>query len=187
MKLVHVLVLGGLFSTLLGCGSTSAGNDPSEVAPATTVSMAQRTLVFNQQPLGQADADAVARIDQTRGAPLPDGNYWYDNESGALGPWGGPAQEFVPAQLNIGGPMVPNASTGGTAVFVNGREIHPEELITLQNVVGREVPQGRYWMDFQGNAGPEGGASLINLFVALHQTGSPPPGTPPIGGYPPGR
>jgi hypothetical protein len=51
-----------------------------------------------------------------------------------------------------------------TGVFVNGRELHPLDVIGLQGLIGQVWP-GRWWVDAQGNYGVEGGPTLGNLMV----------------------
>ena len=93
---------------------------------------------------------------------IQDGAYWYDPQSGAWGLQGGPTAGFIVAGLDIGGTLKANASGGRTGVYVNGRALHPQDLAALQQLVGPLQP-GRYWLDAQGNAGPEGGPAAVNL------------------------
>jgi hypothetical protein len=58
--------------------------------------------------------------------------------------------------------MPANCSGQGTGVFVNGRELHPADVLTLTQLT--LVAPGRYWMDANGNFGFEGDAALTNLF-----------------------
>jgi hypothetical protein len=51
-----------------------------------------------------------------------------------------------------------------TAVFVNGRELHPQDLLGLASITG-PVAAGRYWLDGQGNFGIEGGGVAGNLLL----------------------
>jgi len=114
--------------------------------------------------------DALER--QWNGNRIPDGAYWYDNMTGASGRWGGPMAGLLPAGLQLGGPLPPNASGGGngtiTNVWVNGRELHPYDVQRLQQLVG-QVYQGRWWVDAAGNFGQEGGAALGNLYTLSQQ------------------
>ena len=57
-------------------------------------------------------------------------------------------------------------SQGGTGIFINGREIHPMDQMALQQIFGTTIP-GRYWLDAQGNLGPEGGGAIANLAAAI--------------------
>ena len=74
---------------------------------------------------------------------IPDANYWYDPVLGAWGPRGGPIMGFILPGLNIGGPLQEDASGGGTNVFVNGRELHPYDLMALQQIAGLFVAAQR--------------------------------------------
>ncbi|MEE2636979.1 MAG: hypothetical protein VYE68_07070 [Acidobacteriota bacterium] len=60
-----------------------------------------------------------------------------------------------------------------TGVFINGREIHPEEYFYLLALTGTVVP-GRYWLDATLTGGFESGPALFNLVVlAQAATGGP--------------
>jgi hypothetical protein len=136
---------------------------PSSTAPG---SPPARRISFNGKPLSRAQLATLARLEgQGR---VPDGEYWYDAKTGAAGPWGGPALAFLPAGLDLGGPMPANASGGGqgmlTGVFINGRELHPIDVAGLQDLLGAVYP-GRWWVDAQGNYGMEGGPPMGNLLV----------------------
>lgn len=139
---------------------------------ADSAQLGGRRITINGRPLNAADAVTLARLEQQTGRRAPDGSYWYDSQTGATGQWGGPTVGFLPAGLRLGGPLPPNASGGGagqlTAVFINGREIHPTDLAGLSSLVGPIQP-GRYWVDAMGNAGLEGGPTLVNLMVLMQQ------------------
>ena len=63
--------------------------------------------------------------------------------------------------------MPADISGRGTGIFFNGREIHVQDQMALQQVFGLTIP-GRYWLDAQGNLGVEGNTSPIaNLAVAV--------------------
>jgi hypothetical protein len=120
---------------------------------------ARREVVINRVTI----ADDTVRLLETHfNTRVPDGRYWYDTRSGAWGMEGGPTLGFTLAGLPLGGPLPPDISGGGTGVFINGREIHPIDLLGLQQLVGQVLP-GRYWLDGEGNAGPEGGPAVANL------------------------
>ena len=73
------------------------------------------------------------------------------------------------AGLSLGGPLPADISGGGTGVFVNGRELHPLDVMQLSSLVN--VAAGRYWVDAQGNAGYEGGPALVNLYSLARAAG----------------
>lgn len=90
------------------------------------------------------------------------GKYWYDATCGAWGMNGGPCVGFLPAKLQLGGPLPADASGGGTGVFINGRELHPLDVAALQRLT--PVQPGRYWVDAIGNCGYEGyPVPILNL------------------------
>ena len=115
-------------------------------------------------------ADTLALLQQTFGAAIPPGHYWYDQVSGAWGVAGGPTVGFTMAGLPIGGPLPADISNGTSGVYINGRELPTQDLLGLQALVGPIAP-GRYWVDAQGYAGPEGGPAIVNLRVAASQQG----------------
>jgi hypothetical protein len=100
------------------------------------------------------------------GIPARDGNWWYDSRTGAFGAIGGPTAGFLMPGLPLGGPLRADASGGGDGryggVFINGRELHPQDIAALAAQIGQVQP-GRYWVDAAGNFGYEGGGMLGNL------------------------
>ncbi len=82
---------------------------------------------------------------------------------------------FLPPGLTLGGPVPADASGGGqgalTGVFINGRELHPLDVVGLQQLIGQVWP-GRWWVDAQGNYGLENGPALGNLalLARAHQS-----------------
>lgn len=124
---------------------------------------ARRNLSFNGVSLSDEQQYVLAQVEARIGFRFPDGAYWYDPKTGAAGAWGGPMGGVMPAGLNLGGPMPPNCSGGGTGIFVNGRELHPMDVAAIQRMFGYAIP-GRYFMDAQGNLGVEGGPVLANLY-----------------------
>jgi hypothetical protein len=111
-----------------------------------------------------ARLEAVERRFRVR---LPNGRFWYDNVSGAIGLWKGPTAGFALPGLNLGPRMPANCSTGGTGVFVNGRELHPVDVMALRQFM--MVLPGRWWVDAYGNGGPEGGPAMFNLVMLARQ------------------
>lgn len=97
------------------------------------------------------------------------GRYWYDARSGLWGLEGGPSAGQIDAGLTLPRPMHAQASVGAlrgiTRVFVNGRELHPQELRYLQQLYGAVRP-ARYWLDARGVGGYEGGPPQFDLRAA---------------------
>jgi hypothetical protein len=112
------------------------------------------------------DDDTVQAMEVQYRIPIGNGRYWYDALCGAWGVEGGPTAGFIFPGLNLPGPMPSDISAGGTAIFINGREIHPADQLALQQLFGYTIP-GRYWLDAQGNLGPEGGPPITNLAAAM--------------------
>ncbi len=124
-------------------------------------------IIVNEQELNSKDGNTLI---QYYGI-IPAGNYWYDRVSGMWGSMGGPSNGQIMPGLNFGGMLNPAASGGGTGVFVNGREIHPQEYMNLLQLYGTVVP-GRYWMNAQLIGGFEGGPATFNLNAAASYSSS---------------
>jgi hypothetical protein len=158
-----------------GAGPSSAYSIPATTpsGTASATAPAARTLQFNGHAATAQDLEILGQLEARWGVRLPDGAYWYDNASGAAGPWGGPMGGLVPAGLGLGGTLPAEASGGGggnlTGVFVNGRELHPLDVSRLQAMVG-QVYQGRWFVDAYGNFGQEGGMVLGNLIQIAQQS-----------------
>jgi hypothetical protein len=110
----------------------------------------------------------VRQLEMQYQAQVPNGSYWYDAMCGAWGMEGGPTLGFIPAGMQLPGPMPADVSGGGTGIFINGREVHVQDQAALQQIFGMTIP-GRYWLDAQGNLGIEGGGIIANLRIAAGQ------------------
>lgn len=136
------------------------------LALALPLAQARDGLTINGRALDEAQGRQLAQLEQRIGA-VPPGDYWYDVHTGAAGRWGGPVAVFLPPGLALAGPLPAEASGGGqgrlTAVFVNGRELHPADVAALRRY--GPVWPGRYRWDAQGNVGTEAGQFLFNFFA----------------------
>lgn len=128
-----------------------------------------RRITFNAKTLTPEETLTVNMLERIYGVRLPDGAYWYDSRSGAMGLWNGPAAAILPAGLRLGGPMPAYASGGHTAVFVNGRSLHPLDIAALSRFLN--VTPGRFWLDDKGYFGYEGGPAIGNLVALANQSG----------------
>jgi hypothetical protein len=124
----------------------------------------QRQVLINRVRIPDQTLTALEQQWNTR---VPDGRYWYDSFSGAWGMEGGPTAGWIPAGLQLGGPLRADASSGNTGVFVNGRELHLQDVAALMQIM--PVYRGRWWVDAQGNFGAEGGPVLGNLRALAQQ------------------
>lgn len=123
---------------------------------------------INRVELG---TDIVQLLGQN-GIGVAPGDYWYDAFSGLYGMMGGPGLGFTMPGMQIGGPLPPDASGRGTNVFVNGRELHPQDIAALA-ALGPIMP-GRYFLRFDGWYGVEGGMPMGNLiYLAQQAAGGP--------------
>jgi hypothetical protein len=107
------------------------------------------------------DAPTRQALERAYGVPLVPGRYWYDPVSGVWGLEGGPAAGQIHPGLRLGGALRRDASRGHTGVIVNGRELHPMDVASLQRCV-RVIP-GRYWVLANGVGGVENGPPQFNL------------------------
>jgi hypothetical protein len=127
---------------------------------------AQSAVVVNGEALSP---EAVRALEMQYRTPLQPGRFWYDRGSGLWGREGGPSQGQIHAGLDLGGPLAADASVRNvgdkTFVFVNGREIHPQELTYLQGLFGAVI-RARYWLNAQGIGGFEGGPPQFDLRAA---------------------
>jgi hypothetical protein len=128
-------------------------------AAALPAATAGRHVSINGHRLSDAE---LARLEQAYTVHLSDADFWYDPVLGAWGLKGGPTRGFTMPGLNLGPPLPADASGGGTRVFVNGRALHPADLMALQQLTGPITP-GRYFITAQGFAGYEGGPPLWDL------------------------
>jgi len=126
----------------------------------------QRQIVVNHVRLTDQTVGAFERQWNIR---LQDGTYWYDRFSGAWGLEGGPTVGWIMPGLELGGPLPADASRGNTGVFINGRELHVQDVMALMQFV--QVQRGRWWVDGRGYFGAEGGPVLGNLWTLAQQRG----------------
>jgi hypothetical protein len=156
---------------LLTLGDANVGMQltfrPVGAAPAAAADAGPRRVIINGKPLG---ADELAAIERQYGVRLASADFWYDRTLGAWGLRGGPTLGFTAAGLNLGGELQADASGGNTLVFVNGRALHPIDLMLLQNLTGPILP-GRYFIRADGFAGYEGGPAQWNLLAMAQQAG----------------
>ena len=130
----------------------------------------QDAIYVNGAPFTQEHVRTLQnRLGVPNAAPLPAGRYWYDGLSGLWGLEGGPALGQILSGLELGGPLRADASGGLTPVFVNGRALHPLEVQYLQQLFGVVYP-GRYWLNWQGIGGYEGGPPQFDLRAAAAGT-----------------
>ena len=120
----------------------------------------ERTGVFVNAV--ELDPEIVHRLEQAYSTAVLPGRYWYDPYAGLWGLEGGPGIGQLAPGMAMGGALRADASGGGTGVFVNGREIHPQELAWLRQQFG-QVQRGRYWLSANGVAGFEGGPPQFDL------------------------
>ncbi len=126
----------------------------------------QRNVVINGKRLSDKEIRDTELKYHIR---IPDADYWYDRMLGAWGVHGSPTLGFIAPNIDLGGgTLAADASGGGTNIFVNGRALHPLDVLALQQITGPILP-GRYFITAQGLAGFEGGPPLWNLAAMVAQ------------------
>lgn len=128
-----------------------------------------RAVFINSERLSDAEVQNAVEAYQMR---LDDGRYWYDRGTGAWGIEGGPTAGFLLPELPFGGFLRADASNGDTGVFINGRELHRQDVAALRQFVPI-VLRGRYWMNAQGSFGYEGGPMLGNVWLLAQARDAP--------------
>lgn len=101
------------------------------------------------------------------GNPAHDGDWWYDDVSGAYGHVGGPCLKFMTPGLSGFGRIDPNCSHGSSGVFVNGRELHDIDISNWQTYVDDVPKPGRYSLDGNGDLKDEASDAFIHSAKAL--------------------
>lgn len=162
-----------LCSTCVAISTLSMGCSPSTPQPLitkvsfvpkpATTSMEEGSVCVNRVLLAD---DEIASLEARFQTAIRPGRYWYDEISGAMGYEGGPTEAFLPAGLDLGGPLPQDISDGDTGVIINRREIHARDISQLHALVGRLKP-GEYWLDRFGNLGRRGQNAFTNLAQQL--------------------
>ncbi len=137
-------------------------------APRTAAAQAGTGVRVNRVELSQDIVQALAQY----GIRVAPGDYWYDMFSGLFGMMGGPGLGFTMPGLQLGGELPADASGRGTNVFVNGRELHAQDIAAL-SALGPIMP-GRYFLRYDGWYGVEGGMPMGNLIVVAQQAAGGP-------------
>jgi hypothetical protein len=141
----------------------SAPRPPAEQAAPRS----SRSVVINGVPLTD---EQLRQLEHRFRLRISDGAYWYDQVSGAWGMQNGPTAGFTQPHLELGGPLRTDASSGDTGVFINGRELHQQDVTALRQLTPYVIP-GRYWVDARGIGGYEGGPPVFDLQALARSAG----------------
>jgi hypothetical protein len=125
----------------------------------------ESNVIVNDQRLDERD---VRYYEQKFNTRIQSGSYWYDPLSGAWGFKGGPTVGLIPAGLRLGGHLKADASNGKTGIWVNGRQLHYQEVRALRMMFATVYP-GRYWLTENGTWGRENGPALGNLYLTIQK------------------
>ncbi|KAL8116185.1 hypothetical protein AgCh_022615 [Apium graveolens] len=77
--------------------------------------------------------------------------YWYDKQSGLWGLEGEKPSQIITPQLDVGDPIMQNASNGNTKILVNNREITKPELWVMQWAGIQCEGQPHFWCSADGS------------------------------------
>uniref|UniRef100_A0A2P2IQI4 Extra-large guanine nucleotide-binding protein 1 n=1 Tax=Rhizophora mucronata TaxID=61149 RepID=A0A2P2IQI4_RHIMU len=81
---------------------------------------------------GQPIPDSMVKQAEMRAGPIQPGDYWYDFQAGFWGVMGHACIGIIPPHIEeFHFPLPANCAGGNTGVFVNGRELHKEDLNLL--------------------------------------------------------
>ncbi|MEM9676231.1 MAG: hypothetical protein AAF992_26810 [Bacteroidota bacterium] len=127
---------------------------------STSYGQSERSVFINREKIS---SETVKALESSYNISILDGRYWYDRYSGLWGMEGGPTVGVVMPGLQLGGDLPVDAANGNTGVFLNGLELHAQDVRNLTMWLGVVNP-GRYWMDAAGNVGYEGGPAQLNLW-----------------------
>ena len=107
------------------------------------------------------EKEKIKEFETTYQITIPDGRYWYDKECGVWGLEGGPTKGVLQPNWDIG-TLKSDASNGDTGIFLNGREVHREELTFFQPLVYL-LGGNRIWINNKGDIGLEGQPKKFNM------------------------
>jgi hypothetical protein len=159
----------GVTAITTAAGTVIIEKGPREAATPlpSSAARAERVVIVNGKRLSAAELERLERKYHTEIQPA---DYWYDRRTGAWGVTGGPTRGFILPDLELGGGrLATDASGGGTQVFINGRELHPQDVFILQSCLPLPVQRGRYWVGANGIGGYEGGPPMFNLVALCSQ------------------
>ncbi|WOG82375.1 hypothetical protein DCAR_0101539 [Daucus carota subsp. sativus] len=117
-------------------------------------------VIVNGKPLCREE------LSQLLGCPNPPRKlkprkYWYDKQSGLWGMEGEKPCQIITPQLDVGNPIMRNASNGNTKILVNNREITKRELWVMQRAGIHCEGQPHFWCSADGSFQEEGQKNVI--------------------------
>eukprot|EP00271_Cylindrocystis_brebissonii_P007436 TRINITY_DN20983_c0_g1_i1.p1 TRINITY_DN20983_c0_g1~~TRINITY_DN20983_c0_g1_i1.p1 ORF type:complete len:1129 (-),score=182.24 TRINITY_DN20983_c0_g1_i1:852-4238(-) len=108
----------------------------------------QRRVSVNGQPI----PDRVVERAEEKAGPMHPGDFWYDFKAGFWGVMGGPCLGIIPPAIaELSTPMPVDSAGGRTRVFVNGRELHKQDLALLKRRGLPALPGKSYLLDVHGH------------------------------------
>lgn len=126
-------------------------------------------IYINHKKLTQTQ---INELEQIYGITPPEGEYWYDSQSGLQGRWGEQAAGPIYPGHDFG-ELPREASNGHTSIIINGRELPESEVVFLELLLQIQRIPGEYWLDGYGNIGFAGQLPFANLYAVLSSQSSP--------------
>ncbi len=140
----------------------------TELLPADVTALAKTYGIrIGDAELSSAQAAAIKKV---FGVDVDGRRFWYDRVFGAWGYIGLPPAGRLRPNIPFAAEMPEDASGGGTDVVVNGRILHPTEVVYLRQQYGYVIP-GRYYLWPDGTYGFEGQAPSGRLPLADSRRG----------------
>ncbi|KAK9274950.1 hypothetical protein L1049_022207 [Liquidambar formosana] len=120
---------------------------------------------------GQPIPDRVVKKAEKLAGPIHPGEYWYDFRAGFWGVMGQPCLGIIPPFIQeFNYPISENCAAGNTGVYVNGRELHQEDLNLLSS---RGLPTTRdksYIVEISGRVIDEDSGEEVDSLGKLAPT-----------------
>ncbi|GMP43731.1 hypothetical protein CsSME_00012979 [Camellia sinensis var. sinensis] len=120
---------------------------------------------------GHSISDRLLKKAEKLAGPIHPGQYWYDFRAGFWGVMGGPCLGIIPPFIEeFNYPMPENCAGGNTSVFVNGRELHQQDLRLLSSRGLPTTKDGSYIVEICGKVVDEDSGEELDSLGKLAPT-----------------